>query len=184
MFWTPLTELWSPYLRIFVKMTDWTPRQQSKGQWWVPITEPQAAMLLTLSAHCLLPKQPRPETNMIGHRSPFCEQFLTEGVFTKEPTCFNHPVAHPATYLSNCLCKVKWGSLCGTEAKGQWVLLSSSCSTPDIVVCSILPRTFLSPHGSLSFSRYLFRYDGSMMPGVFVKNLHAISVLNTAHSLV
>ena len=28
-------------------------------------------MLLTLSAHCLLPKQPRPETDAIGHRSSF-----------------------------------------------------------------------------------------------------------------
>ena len=58
------------------------------------------------------------------------------------------------------------------------------CSTPGIVVWTKLPRTFFSPYRSLSFLRYLFRYDGSMMPGVFLKYLHATSVLNIAHSLV
>ena len=53
-----------------------------------------------------------------------------------------------------------------------------------IVVWTKLPRTFFSPYRSLSFLRYLFRYDGSMMPGVFVKYLHATSVLNIEHSLV
>ncbi len=35
-------------------------------------------MLLALSSRCLLPKQTLPETDAIGHRSPFCEQFRSE----------------------------------------------------------------------------------------------------------
>jgi hypothetical protein len=120
---TPCTELWSPFLRIFVKWQTCSPLHLNKGQWRAPSAAPQAAMLLTLSTHCLLTKQPRPETDAIGHRSPFCEQFLTEWAFTTKPICFNHPGTHAAAYLPSCFCKDKWRSLGGTEAKWRWVLL-------------------------------------------------------------
>jgi hypothetical protein len=89
------------------EMTDRPPRQQSNGQWRAPSAAPQAAMLLTLSAHCLLPKRPRPEIDAIGHRSPFCEQFLTEWVLTTQAISRKDPVAHAAAYLPSCFCKDK-----------------------------------------------------------------------------
>ena len=48
---------------------------------------PQEAMLLTLSETCLQRKQTRRETDVIGHRSPFGEQFRTEWTFTIEDEC-------------------------------------------------------------------------------------------------
>ncbi len=116
---TPCTELWSPFLRIFVKWQTCSPLHRNKGQWWGLSAAPQAAMLLTLSAHCLLSKRPRPKIDAIGH-----------------------------------FCKDKWRSLGGTETKWQWVLLSSSCSNPGVVVWTKLPRTFFSPYHSLSCVRY------------------------------
>jgi hypothetical protein len=91
----------------FRSITDWPPRQQSNGQWRAPSAAPQAAMLLTLSAHCLLPKRPRPEIDAIGHRSPFCEQFLTEWALTTQAISRKDPVAHAAAYLPSCFCKDK-----------------------------------------------------------------------------
>jgi hypothetical protein len=82
--------------------------------------------------------------------------------------CFNHPVAHTVEYVPSCFCKDKWRSLDGTEAKWKWVLLSSSYSTPVIVVWTKLRRTLFSPYHSLSFLRYLFRYDCSMMSEIFL----------------
>jgi hypothetical protein len=65
------------------------------------------------------------------------------------------------------------GSYCLPHAQ----LLSSLCGLN-------FREPFSLPIALSVFLRYLFRYDGSMMPGVFLKYLHATSVLNIAHSLV
>ena len=141
-------------------------------------------MLLTLSAHCLLSNRPRPEIDAIGHRSPFCEQFLTECALTTQAISrkdqshmLQHMFPAPSVKENEGRCVVQRLNDSGSYSLPHAQLLVSLCGL-------LLPRTFFSSYRSLSFSRYLFRYDGSMMPGVFLKYLHATSVLNIAHSLV
>ena len=53
------------FMRILVKWQTFSPLQRPNGQWWGPITGLQVVMLITISAHCLLSKEPRPETDTI-----------------------------------------------------------------------------------------------------------------------
>jgi hypothetical protein len=76
--------------------------------------------------------------------------------------------------------------------EGRWVAQrlndsGSYCLPHDQLLSSLCGLYFGEPFSlpiALSFLRYLFRYDGSMMSGVFVKYLHTISVMNIAHNLV
>ena len=144
-------KLWSPYLRIFFKMTDWSPRQQSNGRCRALSAAPQAAMLRTLCAHCLLYKRPRPEIDAIGHRSPFCEQFLTECALTTQAISRkdqSHMLQHIFPAASVKTNEGRWvaqrlkdnGSYCLPHAQ----LLASLCGLN-------FGEHFFSPYLSLSF---------------------------------
>ena len=139
-------------------------------------------MLLTLSAHCLLPKQPRPETDEIGHRSSFVRGVSLGGR--------SEHSQYASIILSHILQHIFPAASVKTN-EGRWVAQrlndsGSYCLPHAQVLASLcgLSSENLSLSLSLSVLRYLFRYDGSMMPGVFVKYLHTISVLNIAHGLV
>ena len=159
-------------MRIFVQMTDCPPRQQSNSQWRAPSAAPQAAMLLTLS-NCLLTKQPRPETDAIGHRSPFCEQFLTEWAFT---TKRSQRSLYVSIIQAHMLQHIFPAASVRTN-EGRWVAQrlndSGSYCLPHAQILASLCGLNFREHFSLPitlsvFEGILFRYDDSMMPGVFL----------------
>ena len=82
-------------------------------------------MLYTLSAHCLLSKQPPPETDAIGHRSPFCDG---ASVKTNEGRWVTQRLNDSGSYR-------------------KVYSMSSSCSTPVIVVWLNFREPFSLPIG-------------------------------------